>query len=169
MSPCSVQTALMETWMSLCGHCRYWLNKAFNRLLAVATWSSDHISCFSAEWHPALLWLPGSGPPDFLGSVLCFIWGARRHAGGLARTSTRPAGRGTTLLHSYGLLWWGEGFPAEAWGLWETCHQGVWTDSGDPPRQATASQQPDESWSLKPVGASWVSGLSLIVCSIKAD
>lgn len=76
----------------------------------------------SAEWHPALLWLPGSGPSDLLGSISRTLRVARHHAGRLAYTTARSPGREPTVLHSSGLLWQGEGFPAEAWGLWETCH-----------------------------------------------
>ena len=44
LSPCSVQTALMETWMSHCGHCRYccrvnWLKRAVTGLLTVVTFA----------------------------------------------------------------------------------------------------------------------------------
>jgi len=101
-----------------------------------------------AEWHPSLLWLPGPGPSDLLGSLFCFSWSSHQHAGGLAYTSARPPGRKAAVLHSLGQLWW-EGLPVEAWRPWETCQQGVWSDSGHPPGQASTSPQPDESWVLK--------------------
>lgn len=102
----------------------------------------------SLERYSQLLWLPGSGASDLLGSISHHNCGPQDHAGGLVRPNARPAGRRAPYLHALWLLWRGEGFPAEAWVPWETRQQGVWTDFGDPPGKATSTIQPDEGWSV---------------------
>lgn len=111
--------------------------------------SSDVWLFIFSEWHPTLLWLPGSGPSDLLGSIFCFSRTAGHHAGKLARTAARPPGRRAPVVRSHWVLWQGEGLWAEAWDLWEKCHHRVWDWRGDPPGQEAASKQTDESWSLK--------------------
>lgn len=113
---CSVQMALMGTWMSPCGQCRYCIMKHQQGELEQST---DWLSYFS-EWHPELLWLPGSGPSDLLGTISCFSRGASQHAGELARALARNHEWKAPVLHSSWLLWRGEGLCVEAWGVRET-------------------------------------------------
>lgn len=56
------------------------INKGANGLLSLP------------EWHPELLWLPGSAPSDFLGTISCSSRAASQHAGELACATARPPG-----------------------------------------------------------------------------